>query len=57
MCKVMEDLARDFEARGEKRALLQSIKNVIQRFNVSAEDAMDALRIAKADQPEYLAQL
>ena len=69
MCKVMEEIYNDGiaigevrgEVRGEIRGAeterLKSIKNLISSLGISAEAAMDALKIAKADQPKYLALL
>ena len=65
MCKVMEEIHNDGisigEARGEIRGAeterLKNIKSLIQRMGVTAEVAMDALNIAKDDQPKYLALL
>ena len=69
MCKVMEEIYNDGiaigevrgEVRGEIRGAeterIKSIKNLISSLGISAEAAMDALKIAKADQPKYLALL
>lgn len=65
MCKVMEEIHNDGisigEARGEIRGAeterLKNIKSLIQQMGVTAEVAMDALNIAKDDQPKYLALL
>ena len=65
MCKVMEEIHNDGisigEARGEIRGAeterIKNIKSLIQCMGVTAEVAMDALNIAKDDQPKYLALL
>ena len=69
MCKVMEEIYNDGiaigevrgEVRGEIRGAeterIKSIKNLISSLGISAEAAMDALKIAKTDQPKYLALL
>lgn len=69
MCKVMEEIYNDGiaigevrgEVRGEIRGAeterIKSIKNLISSLGITAEAAMDALKIAKADQPKYLALL
>lgn len=65
MCKVMEEIHNDGisigEARGEIRGAeterIKNIKSLIQRMGVTAEVAMDALNIAKDDQPKYLTLL
>ena len=69
MCKVMEEIYHDGiaigevrgEVRGEIRGAeterIKSIKNLISSLGITAEAAMDALKIAKTDQPKYLALL
>ena len=69
MCKVMEEIYNDGiaigevrgEVRGEIRGAeterIKSIKNLISSLGITAEAAMDALKIAKTDQPKYLALL
>ena len=69
MCKVMEEIYNDGiaigevrgEVRGEIRGAeterIKSIKNLISSLGITAEAAMDALKIAKVDQPKYLALL
>ena len=73
MCNVMKEIYDDGfasgeaqgEARGEVRGeirgaeteRIKSIKNLISSLGITAEAAMDALKIAKSDQPKYLALL
>ena len=69
MCKVMEEIYNDGiaigevrgEVRGEIRGAeterIKNIKSLIQRMGITAEAAMDALNIAKDDQPKYLTLL
>lgn len=69
MCKVMEEIYNDGiaigevrgEVRGEIRGAeterIKSIKNLISSLGITAEAAMDALKIAKDDQPKYLTLL
>ena len=69
MCKVMEGIYNDgiaigevrSEVRGEIRGAeterIKNIKSLIQRMGITAEAAMDALNIAKNDQPKYLTLL
>lgn len=69
MCKVMEEIYNDGiaigevrgEVRGEIRGAeterIKSIKNLISSLGISAEAAMDALKIAKDEQSKYLALL
>ena len=73
MCNVMKEIYDDGfasgeaqgEARGEVRGeirgaeteRIKSIKNLISSLGITAEAAMDALNIAKNDQPKYLTLL
>ena len=73
MCNVMKEIYDDGfasgeaqgEARGEVRGeirgaeteRIKSIKNLISSLGITAEAAMDALKIAKDDQPKYLTLL
>ena len=69
MCKVMEEIYNDGiaigevrgEVRGEIRGAeterIKNIKSLIQHMGITAEAAMDALNIAKNDQPKYLTLL
>lgn len=69
MCKVMEEIYNDGiaigevrgEVRGEIRGAeterLKNIKTLISSLGITAEAAMDVLRIAKDEQSKYLALL
>ena len=45
------------EERGENKATLNAIRNVMNSFKVSADAAMDALHIPEADRAKYRAML
>ena len=61
MCKVMEEIYNDGiaigEIRGAETERIKSIKNLISSLGISAEAAMDALKIAKDERSKYLALL
>ena len=57
MCKVMEDLREESIQRGIDQNRVESIKNIIESFKVTAQQAMDALKIPLTEQPKYLAKL
>ena len=65
MCRVMEEIYNDGiaigkvrgEIRGAETERIKSIKNLISSLGITAETAMDALKITKVDQPKYLALL
>ena len=53
MCKEMEKMRDDVE----QRTVLRDIKNVMESFEVTAQQAMEALKIPVSDQPKYAAKL
>lgn len=53
VCKVMEDMRNE----KERETLLDAIKNVMDSFKVTAEQAMEALKIPVSDRPSYLEKL
>ena len=63
MCNIVEEYsARRFdegvgERRGERKAILQHIKNLMKTKHFSAIEAMEALCIDKAQHSRYLALL
>lgn len=57
MCKVMEEIRKDGEVQGAETERLKNIKNLIAILGITAEAAMDALKIAKDEQSKYLALL
>jgi hypothetical protein len=57
MCKVMEDLREESIQRGIDQNRIESIKNVMESFKVTAQQAMDALKIPTVDQSKYMAKL
>ena len=57
MCKVMGEIRKDGEVQGAETERLKNIKNLISSLGITAEAAMDALKIAKDEQSKYLALL
>ena len=53
VCKVMEDMRLE----KERETLLTALKNVMETFKVSAEQAMDALKIPASERSMYLSKL
>ena len=53
MCKVMEDYANEVK----EETLIKSIKSIRESLKISAEQAMDALKIPIAEQSQYKAKL
>lgn len=61
MCKIMDKIRDDGKKEGleegYKKASLTHIRSLIESMNLTAEAAMDALKIPKVDQAKYLALL
>jgi hypothetical protein len=57
MCKVMEDLREESIQRGIDQNRVESIKNIMESFKVTAQQAMDALKIPLTEQSKYIAKL
>lgn len=57
MCKVMEDLREESIQRGIDQNRVESIKNIMESFKVTAQQAMDALKIPLTEQAKYVAKL
>lgn len=49
MCKVMEDMRNEVV----QRTVLQNIKNLMETMKLSAEQAMDALKVSESDRTKY----
>ncbi|MCM1105301.1 MAG: hypothetical protein NC355_00005 [Blautia sp.] len=61
MCKSMEDMRDEAAKKAAKEAientLLQNIKNLMETMKLSAEQAMDALKISDSDRIRYTEKL
>ena len=57
MCRVMEELYNEGVAEGKTEERLKNIKNFILSLGLTAEAAMNALKISKDEQSKYLAHL
>lgn len=53
MCKVMEDMRNEVA----QRTVLQNIKNLMETMKLSAEQAMDALKVSETDRAKYAGRL
>ena len=52
-----EDLRDQSLARGIEIANIRNIRTLMEIMQLTVQQAMDALKIAKEDQPRYAAQL
>ena len=60
MCNIVEEYVAERMAEAKAEATnntLKSIRKIMQKTHWSAEEAMDAIDIPKADYPRYLAML
>ncbi|MBR3143067.1 MAG: hypothetical protein IKF09_07990 [Clostridiales bacterium] len=57
MCEVLDRVEEKGIQRGIDQTRIESIKNVMESFKVTAQQAMEALKIPVDDQPKYLAKL
>ena len=51
MCKIMEDLQNE----AKKENLLDNIRSLMKKLNMTAKQAMDALDVPADKQKEYVA--
>ena len=57
MAQFMEEMRDEAIQRGVEMVRLESIKNIMKNFKVTAEKAMEALEIPQADRAKYLAKI
>ena len=61
MCKIMDELQRETREEaheeGREETKVHDLKALMEELKVSAERAMDLLRVPAADRPRYLAML
>lgn len=57
MCKVMEDMRSETRNETTETVLLQSIKNLMETMKLTADQAMEALKISENDKIKYAEKL
>ncbi len=57
MCEVMDKAEARGEVRGEEKANLTNIRNLMETMNLNPRQAMDALKIPASEQKKYEAKL
>ena len=57
VCKAWEDMKQETAAKAEERTLLEALRNIIEGFHVTAEKAMEVLKVPEAKQAELAAKL
>jgi hypothetical protein len=57
MCKILEDMRKEAaiiaKAEGELQERLRAIQTLMESMNMSAEQAMEALKIPESEMPQY----
>ena len=53
MCKVIEEMRKETA----DRVLLQTMRNIMDTLKLTAEQALDAMKISDADREKYLERL
>ena len=53
MCKVIEEMRKETA----DRVLLQTMRNIMDTLKLTAEQALDAMKIPDADREKYLERL
>ena len=57
MCEIMEELRDEAMAEGMEKGQLMSIRNLMSSLSLTAEKAMEALKIPKEDWSKYMSML
>ncbi|MDE7477767.1 MAG: Rpn family recombination-promoting nuclease/putative transposase [Lachnospiraceae bacterium] len=57
MCKMMEDMRNETRNETTERVILQSIKSLMETMKLTADQAMDALKISDNDKVKYVGRL
>ena len=53
-CVALDYLANEYETRGEDKATLNSIRNLMKSLNFTWQQAMDALYIPQEERKRYV---
>ena len=54
MCKLMEELQNEAREEAKKETLLDNIRNLMQKLNMTAQQAMEILEVPADKQKEYV---
>ena len=61
MCKAIDDMRlhckEEGKIEGKEETRLEAIKNIMESFSVTAQQAMESLKIPSDEYPKYMAQL
>ena len=57
VCNLSKGVEEKGIAIGIEQGILKSIENLMETLKLSAEQAMDALKVPEADKPKYASKL
>ena len=57
MCRAFEEVREETRKKTREQTLLEDIKSLMETLKLTANQAMDALKVPEAEQPKYLAML
>lgn len=57
MCRAFEETRNEGILKGREQAYIENIKSMMETLKLTAEQAMDALKIPVSEQPKYAAKL
>lgn len=55
MCEIMEELQNEARDEGKKETLLDNIRSLMETMNLTAQQAMNALKVPADKRKEYIA--
>ena len=57
MCRAFEETRNEGILKGREQAYIENIRSMMETLKLTAEHAMDALKIPVAEQAKYVAKL
>lgn len=57
VCKAWEDMRQEAEEKAEERTLLKNLRSLMETLHLSAEQAMEALKVPEAERVELSAKI
>ncbi len=54
MCKLIEELQNEARDEGKKETLLDNVRSLMETMNLTAQQAMNALKVPVDKQKEYV---
>ena len=57
MCRAFEEVREEANMRRREQKLMEDVKSLMETLKLTANQAMDALKVPETEQPKYLAML